>query len=92
MILILLTMEKGSNRLLAGPDIITRGFIYVKESDELLEEMQKVLEDTTEDLLQKNITDWGKIKNALRDALSGYVWKKMKRKPMILSVITEVEI
>ena len=90
-ILILLTMEKGTGRLLSGPDIITRGFIYVKESDELLDEMQTVLEETVEMLAGKNVNDWGKIRTALKDALSGYVWNKMKRKPMILPVITEVE-
>ncbi|MBQ7582245.1 MAG: ribonuclease J [Lachnospiraceae bacterium] len=91
MILILLTLQKGTNICLTGPDIITRGFVYVKESDELMDEMQGVLEETVENLQQKNVTDWGKMKNAMKDALSGYVWKKMKRKPMILPVITEVE-
>lgn len=92
MILILLTLEKGTGTLLAGPDIITRGFIYVKESDELIEEMQGIVEETVESLKERNITDWGRMKNAMKDELSGYVWKKMKRKPMILPVITEVEI
>ncbi len=92
MILILLALEKGSNVRLSGPDIITRGFVYVKESDELMEEMQTILEDTFDNLVQKNVNDWGKIKSALKDALSGFVWKKMKRKPMILPVLTEVEI
>ena len=91
MILILLTLQKGTNICLTGPDIITRGFVYVKESDELMDEMQGILEETVENLQDKNVTDWGKMKNAMKDALSGYVWKKMKRKPMILPVITEVE-
>ena len=91
MILILLTLQKGTNICLVGPDIITRGFVYVKESDELMDEMQGILEETVENLQDKNVTDWGKMKNAMKDALSGYVWKKMKRKPMILPVITEVE-
>ena len=71
MILVLLTMEKGTIRLLSGPDIITRGFIYVKESDELLEEMQTILEYTIERLEFKGIYDRGKIKTELKDALSG---------------------
>ncbi len=91
MILILLTLQKGTNICLGGPDIITRGFVYVKESDELMDEMLGILEETVENLQDKNVTDWGKMKNAMKDALSGYVWKKMKRKPMILPVITEVE-
>lgn len=90
MILVVLTLEAGSNQVLAGPDIITRGFVYVKESDELMEEMQEVLNDTLMNLLDSNVTDWGRMKNAMKDALSGYVWKKMKRKPMILPVIMEV--
>ena len=90
MILVVLTLEAGSNQILAGPDIITRGFVYVKESDELMEEMQEVLNDTLMNLLDSNVTDWGRMKNAMKDALSGYVWKKMKRKPMILPVIMEV--
>lgn len=92
MILVVLTLEAGSNRLLSGPDIITRGFVYVKESDELMEEMQEVLEDTIMNLQDNGVTDWGKMKNSMKDALSGYVWKKMKRKPMILPVIMEVSI
>ena len=91
MILIVLTLEKGSNQVLAGPEIITRGFIYVKESDELIEEMPGVLEDALLQLEEKNVSDWGKMKNTMKDALSGYVWKKMKRKPMILPVFMEVE-
>ena len=92
MILVVLTLEEGTNQLLAGPDIITRGFVYVKESDELIEEMQMILEDTIMSLQDANVTDWGKMKNAMKDALSGYVWKKMKRKPMILPVIMEVSL
>lgn len=92
MILVVLTLEAGTNSLLAGPDIITRGFVYVKESDELMEEMHEVLEDTIMNLQENGVTDWGKMKSSMKDALSGYVWKKMKRKPMILPVIMEVNV
>ena len=91
-ILILLTLASGTGEIMAGPEIITRGFVYVKESDELIEEMQLVLEDTIMSLQDSNISDWGKMKNSMKDALSGYVWKKMKRKPMILPVIMEVNL
>lgn len=90
-ILIVVTLGSESGEILAGPEIITRGFIYVKESDELLEEMQAVLEESLLGLMDRNVTDWGKMKNSMKDALSGYVWKKMKRKPMILPVIMEVD-
>ncbi len=90
-ILIMMTLQRGSGELLAGPEIITRGFVYVKESDELMEEARGVIEDTFLQLRENNVTDWGKMKNTMKDALGSYVWKKTKRKPMILPVIMEVE-
>ena len=79
-ILIMMTLQRGSGELLAGPEIITRGFVYVKESDELMEEARGVIEDTFLQLRENNVTDWGKMKNTMKDALGSYVWKKMKRK------------
>lgn len=90
-ILILLTLMKGSGDLLAGPEIITRGFVYVKESDEVMEDIRKVVEDSFYRLYDSGVSDWGKIKNTMKDAVSGYVWQNLKRKPMILPVIMEVE-
>ena len=90
-LIVVLTLEKGTGQLLAGPNIVTRGFVYVRESDEIMEEAQVVVEDALLKLLDKNVTDWGKMKNTMKDALSGYVWKKMKRRPMILPIIMEVD-
>ena len=90
-IMAVMTLEKGSNTVLAGPDIVTRGFIYVKESDEIMDEAREVLNKALDKIHDKNITDWGKMKSIMRDALSSYVWKKMKRRPMILTVIQEVD-
>ena len=90
-LIVVLTLEKGTNQLLAGPDIVSRGFVYVRESDEIMDEAQAVVEEALLELLNRNITDWGKMKNTMKDALSGYVWKKMKRRPMILPIIMEVE-
>ncbi len=89
-LIVALTLEKGTSRLVAGPDIVSRGFVYVRESDELMEEAHVVVEDALMALLDRNITDWGKMKNTMKDALSGYVWKKTKRRPMILPIIMEV--
>ena len=86
-----ITLEKGTNRVLAGPDIVTRGFIYVKESDEIMEEAREVVIKALDKIQDRNITDWGKMKSIMKDALSSYVWKKMKRRPMVLTVIQEVE-
>ncbi len=90
-LIVVLTLEKKTNQLLAGPDIVSRGFVYVRESDEIMEEARVVVEEALLQLLDRNITDWGKMKNTMKDALSGYVWKKMKRRPMILPIIMEVE-
>ena len=90
-LMVVLTLEKGSNLVLAGPDIVTRGFIYVKESDEIMEEAKEVALAALDKIQKKNIMDWGKMKSIIKDAMSSYVWKKMKRRPMILPIISEVE-
>ena len=89
-VIIVMTFEKGTGQVLAGPDIISRGFVYVRESDILLEDSTEVLEDTLDNLFERGVRDWSKIKNTLRDNLSDYLWKKTKRRPMILPVIMEV--
>ena len=91
LIIVVLTLEKYTNRLLAGPDIVSRGFVYVRESENLMEEAHQVVSDAVESCLMHRISDWTKIKNVIRDTLSEYLWKKMKRSPMILPIIMEVE-
>ena len=83
-------MEKHSNQLLAGPDIVSRGFVYVRESEDLLEEAHSIVADAVESCMEKNVTDWGKLKNIIKDSLSDFLWKRMKRNPMILPIIMEV--
>ena len=85
-----MTLEKYSNNLLSGPDIVSRGFVYVRESEDLLEEARSVVYDSLEQCLDRNISDWGKIKIEIRDSLSEFLWKKTKRNPMILPIIMEV--
>ena len=85
-----LTLEKGSNVILSGPDIVSRGFVYVRESENLMEEAHSVVEDAVRRCLDKRVNDWGKIKAVIRDSLSDYIWKKMKRNPMILPIIMEI--
>ena len=86
-----MTLERGTNMVVSGPDIVTRGFIYVKESDEVMDEMREVLNNAMDKIHEKNIMDWGKMRNIIKDALSGYVWKKMKRRPMIMPIIMETD-
>lgn len=90
-IIVVLTLEKYSNQLLAGPDIVSRGFVYVRESEDLLDEAKQVVDDAVQDCLDRHVTDWSKIKNTIRDSLSDFLWKRMKRSPMILPIIMEVE-
>lgn len=89
-IIAVLAMDAEGEQVLAGPDIVTRGFVYVKESDEILEEMRSVVNATMYDMMISNVRDWGKIKNNIKDAVGDYVWKKTKRRPMILPVIMEI--
>jgi len=91
-LIVVMTLEKGTNQLLAGPDVVSRGFVYVKESDEIMEEAKSVVTEALVALMDRKVTDWGKMKNAMKDALSGYVWKKTKRRPMIMPIIMEVEL
>ena len=91
-IIIVLTLNRYNNELLAGPDIVSRGFVYVRESENLMEESRIVVEDAVYSCLDRRITDWTKIKNVIRDSLGDFIWKKMKRSPMILPIIMEVNI
>lgn len=91
LIIIVLTLEKYTNQLLAGPDIVSRGFVYVRESEYLMDEAKNIVYAALERCLDRNVSDWTKIKTEIKDSLSDYLWKKMKRSPMILPVIMEVE-
>jgi ribonuclease J len=88
-LIVVMTIEKHGNQLLAGPDIVSRGFVYVRESEDLMEEARAVVVDTLEDCLGRNITDWGKLKSSIKDSLGNFVWKRTQRNPMILPIIME---
>ena len=75
--------------ILAGPDIVSRGFVYVRESEDLMDGAREVVENALDSCLERNITDWGKIKTVVKDALSEFLWKRTKRSPMILPIIME---
>lgn len=85
-----LSLDGATGELLSGPDIVSRGFVYVKESDELLDEARCLIEKAVLSCLKKNITDWGKIKSTIKDTLGEFVWRKTKRRPMILPIIMEI--
>lgn len=90
LLIVVVTLEQGSNQVLAGPDIVSRGFVYVRESETLMDECREVVQAAIEYCQDKGITDWGKIKSTIRDSLGDFLWKKTKRNPMILPIISEV--
>ncbi len=90
LIIIVVTLEKYSNQVLSGPDIVSRGFVYVRESENLMDEAKECVNNALQHCLDRGVNDWGKIKNEVKDSLSDYIWKKTKRNPMILPIIMEV--
>ena len=90
LIIIVIALERGSNAVLAGPDIVSRGFVYVRESENLMDEALEVVNQSLDHCLDHNVSDWGKIKNEIKESLSDYIWKKTKRNPMILPIIQEI--
>ena len=90
-IIVVLTLDQYTGQLLAGPDIVTRGFVYVRESEMLIEDATSVVyEAVVRQIENGNNADWSKIKGVIKDSLGDYIWKKMKRTPMILPIIMEV--
>lgn len=89
-IIVVITLEAGSGQVLAGPDIVSRGFVYVRGSESLMDEAKQVLESKMQYCMDRNITDWSKIKTEIKDSLGEFVWKETKRRPMIMPIIMEV--
>ena len=90
-LVVIIGLEKGTNQVISGPDIISRGFIYVKESDELMFRIKKIANNSLKKCMDRNITDWGKIKNTIREDMDSFLWKEIKRNPMIMPVIVEID-
>ncbi len=89
-LVVVVTLGKGTKKILSGPDIVSRGFVYVREAEELLDEANGVVTSTINKLLEDNITEWSVIKNNVREDLSKFLYEKTRRKPMILPIIMEV--
>ena len=90
MIVVCVNLSSQDGSIISGPDIITRGFIYVKESEDLIEELRNVAMEAIERCWRKRSRDWASLKSAIKNDLSGYLFKTTKRNPMILPVITEL--
>ena len=90
LIVVVVTISKEDGKVIAGPDIISRGFVYVRESEDLMEEARSVVKEVLKECEKKQITDWSTLKSNIRDALRNYLYEKIKRNPMILPIIMEV--
>ncbi|MBQ9200492.1 MAG: ribonuclease J [Lachnospiraceae bacterium] len=90
LLIVVVTLERETNQLLAGPDIVSRGFVYVRESETLMEDCKEVIQEALDTCLNKGVTDWNRIKTSIKDSVSEFLWKRTKRSPMILPIITEV--
>lgn len=90
LIIIVMTMDSGSGEIVSGPDVISRGFVYVRESENLMEDVKKQIREEVKRFEDKKITDWSTIKSTLKDNLREYIFQKTKRNPMILPIIMEV--
>ena len=90
-VIVCMTLESGTNTVVSGPLVMSRGFVYIKESDEFMEEAHEVVMEAIGKIQDKNITSRNRIRDIIKDALSGFIWKRIKRSPMILPIITELD-
>jgi len=86
-----ITLSRSTGEIVAGPDIVTRGFVYVRESETMLEEAKLKIKETTERCLENGIIEWAILKNQIRDTLGKHLYEKTRRRPMILPIIQEVK-
>ncbi|MCI9547290.1 MAG: ribonuclease J [Lachnospiraceae bacterium] len=87
--IVVMALERRTNVVLSGPDIVSRGFVYVRESEDLMGQAKRVVEEALDECLAKRVGDWGKIKTVVKDSLGDFLWKRTKRRPMILPIIME---
>lgn len=90
LMIVVVTIQRDTRKVLAGPDIISRGFVYVRESEDLIVEARTVVKDALMKCQEKNIVEWAQIKNNIRDSLKSFLYEKTKRRPMLLPILMEV--
>jgi ribonuclease J len=88
--IVVVAMDKSTGQVMSGPDIISRGFVYVRESEELMDEARNVVREALDECESRNITEWSYIKTMIKDTLRDYLWQKTKRSPMILPIIMDI--
>jgi len=90
LIIVVIAIDRMANAIVSGPDIISRGFVYVRESEEVMEEAREILNKTLSRCSNHDLKEWGTLKTKLRDVLSDFIYEKTKRSPMILPIIMEI--
>ena len=90
LIIVAATVRKSDGAIISGIDIVSRGFVYVRESEKLMDEARNIARKTLEEQCAKNVREWGAMKPALKDSLSSFIYQKTKRSPMILPIIMEI--
>ena len=90
-LVIVMTMDSNTGEVISGPDVVSRGFVYVRESENLMDEVKQVIAEEVRKCEENSIRDWSTIKSNIKDTLRDYIFKKTKRNPMILPIIMEVE-
>ncbi len=90
LIIVVVTITRGKGKVVAGPDIVSRGFVYVRESEDLMKEARSVVRDVMYECEKNQITDWSTLKSSIRNELRNFLYEKIKRNPMILPIIMEV--
>ena len=91
LMIVVVAMDKYSGEILSGPDIISRGFVYVRESEELMDEARNVVQQALEQCDRRSSNEWAYIKTLIKDTLRDYLWHKTKRSPMILPIVMDIE-
>jgi ribonuclease J len=87
---VVVTISKASNQIISGPEIISRGFVYVRESEELLQEANSLVKEVLDRCMEEKVKDWSSLKSNMRDSLSHYLFDKTRRRPMIMPIIMEI--
>ena len=90
LIVVVVTLSSENGNLIAGPDIISRGFVYVRESENLMNDMKNIVRQVMSECEHKRLKDWNSLKGLIKNALNEYIFEKTKRNPMILPVIMEI--
>ncbi len=91
LIIVVVGIEKHTNQVVSGPDVVSRGFVYVREADELMSKIKNVANKSMEKCVEKNIVDWGKIKSTIKDDMGEFLWKEIKRSPLVMPIIMEID-